>query len=137
MCTPRLSKPATFRLCRDLAAMDRRSEGESSEHQLFAFLTTESNEIVHPIHSKAMPALLTTADEWDTWLDGPVEQAIALQRPLANDLLCIVATGEKSDPGRLTNRTGVGFIAFVRFRIEGGLYCRQAPFPRSAIKRPS
>jgi putative SOS response-associated peptidase YedK len=72
-------------------------KGETSEHQLFAFLTTESNEIVRPIHAKAMPVLLTTPEEWDTWLDGTVEQAIELQRPLANDSLRIVAKGEKSD----------------------------------------
>jgi putative SOS response-associated peptidase YedK len=44
-----------------------------------------------------MPVLLTTDDEWNTWLDGSLEQAITLQRPLPNELLRIVATGEKSD----------------------------------------
>jgi putative SOS response-associated peptidase YedK len=48
-----------------------------------------------PIHAKAMPVLLTKPEEWDAWLDGPLEQAITLQRPLPNDLLHIVATGEK------------------------------------------
>jgi hypothetical protein len=62
-----------------------------------AFLTTESNQVVRPIHGKAMPVLLTKPEERDTWLDGPTEQAIALQRPLPNDLLRIVATGQKSD----------------------------------------
>lgn len=31
------------------------------------------------------------------WLTGPVEEATALQRPLPNDAMRIVATGEKSD----------------------------------------
>jgi hypothetical protein len=31
------------------------------------------------------------------WLDGPVNEAITLQRPLPNELLLIVATGEKSN----------------------------------------
>jgi putative SOS response-associated peptidase YedK len=44
-----------------------------------------------------MPALLTKPEEFDTWLDGSVEQAIALQRPLPNELLSIVAKGEKDD----------------------------------------
>jgi len=44
-----------------------------------------------------MPVLLTKPEEFDTWLDGPVNDAIALQSPLPNELLHIVATGEKSD----------------------------------------
>jgi putative SOS response-associated peptidase YedK len=72
-------------------------KGETGEHCLFAFLTTQSNNVVRPIHAKAMPVLLTTDDEWNTWLDGPVNEAIALQRPLPNELLHIIATGEKID----------------------------------------
>jgi putative SOS response-associated peptidase YedK len=72
-------------------------KGETGEHSLFAFLTTQSNDVVRPIHAKAMPVLLTTEQEFDTWLDGSVNDAIALQRPLPNEVLRIVATGEKSD----------------------------------------
>ena len=88
--------PAAFCLCVDLAAWTGEGEDETGEHQLLAFLTTESNNIVRP-DAKAMPVLLTTAEEWDTWLTGSVEQAIALQMPLANEMMCIVATGEKSE----------------------------------------
>jgi hypothetical protein len=88
--------PAAFCLCGDLAAWTGEGEDETGEHQLLAFLTTESNHIVRP-DAKAMPVLLTTAEEWDTWLTGSVEQAIALQMPLANEMMCIVATGEKSE----------------------------------------
>jgi putative SOS response-associated peptidase YedK len=72
-------------------------KGETGEHSLFAFLTTQSNDVVRPIHAKAMPVLLTKPEEWDTWFDGSVNDAIALQRPLPTELLRIVATGEKSD----------------------------------------
>ena len=44
-----------------------------------------------------MSVPLTTEQEFDTWLNGPVNDAIALQRPLPNELLRIVSTGEKSD----------------------------------------
>jgi putative SOS response-associated peptidase YedK len=67
------------------------------EHRLFAFLTTESNDVVRPIHAKAMPVLLTSEHEWDAWLMGSIEDAIALQKPLPNELLRIVAKGEKVD----------------------------------------
>ena len=73
------------------------TKGETREHSLFAFLTTQSKEIVRPIHAKAMPTLLTTDQEFDTWLDGSVNDAIFLQRPLSNELLRIVARGDKSD----------------------------------------
>jgi putative SOS response-associated peptidase YedK len=72
-------------------------KGETGEHQLFAFLTTTSNDVVRPIHAKAMPVMLTAEQEFDTWLDASVNDAIALERPLPNELLRIVATGEKSD----------------------------------------
>jgi len=67
------------------------------EHELFAFLTTEPNAVVAPIHPKAMPVLLTTADEYDTWLTAPVQEALALQRPLPDGALTIVARGAKHD----------------------------------------
>jgi putative SOS response-associated peptidase YedK len=67
------------------------------EHQLFGFLTTESNDTVRPIHAKAMPVILTTEEEFEIWLTAPAAAALSLQRPASNDLLRVVATGEKSD----------------------------------------
>ena len=59
-------------------------------NDLFGFLTTDANDVVKPIHWKAMPAILTTQDEVETWLTAPWEEAQALQRPLSDDLLTIV-----------------------------------------------
>jgi putative SOS response-associated peptidase YedK len=75
---------------------DRR--GEVSEHQLFAFLTTQPSAIVAPIHAKAMPVVLSTEQECETWLTAPAEEALVLQRPATDELLQIVATGSKGDP---------------------------------------
>jgi putative SOS response-associated peptidase YedK len=72
-------------------------KGETGEHRLFAFLTTEANELVRPIHAKAMPVLLTEEDEWNIWLSGLEDEAMALQRPLPANALRVVASGEKSD----------------------------------------
>jgi putative SOS response-associated peptidase YedK len=71
-------------------------EGETT-NDLFAFLTTEPNAVVAPIHPKAMPVILTTADEIDTWMNAPTEIAMQLQRPLPDAALRIVARGQKQD----------------------------------------
>jgi putative SOS response-associated peptidase YedK len=70
----------------------------AGEHQVFGFLTTEANATIAPIHSKAMPVILTTPDEFELWLEGDALDALALQRPLPDEALRIVAKGEKEDP---------------------------------------
>jgi putative SOS response-associated peptidase YedK len=75
-------------------------EGETTNH-LFAFLTTDANKVVGAIHPKAMPAILTTQDEIDTWMRAPIGEALKLQRPLADAALMIVGRGEKEDMGGL------------------------------------
>jgi putative SOS response-associated peptidase YedK len=67
------------------------------KHRLYAFLTCESNDLVRPIHAKAMPVLLTTADEAEQWLTAPVDEALALQRPLPADRMTIVGKGDRKD----------------------------------------
>jgi len=53
-------------------------EGET-ENDLFAFLTTEPNAVVAPIHPKAMPVILRTRHEIETWLASPSKEALTLQ----------------------------------------------------------
>ena len=49
------------------------------------------------IHPKAMPVILTTPEEVDLWLSVDAQKALELQRPLPDDALKIVASGEKED----------------------------------------
>jgi putative SOS response-associated peptidase YedK len=71
-------------------------EGETT-NDLFGFLTTEPNAEVGAIHPKAMPVILTTPNEIETWMTAPAADALKLQRPLLNGSLQIVATGQKED----------------------------------------
>ena len=67
------------------------------EHLLYSILTCAANDLVRPIHAKAMPVVLTKEDEWDCWLGAPVEEALTLQRPLPAEAMRVVMTGEKED----------------------------------------
>jgi putative SOS response-associated peptidase YedK len=71
-------------------------EGETT-HDLYAFLTTEANAEVKPVHPKAMPVILRTAEEIDHWMTAPYAEAIALQKPLPDRTLAIVSVGKKLD----------------------------------------
>ena len=71
-------------------------DGETAD-DLFAFLTTEPNAEVGAIHPKAMPVILTTEAERDQWMAAAWPAAQALQRPLADGALTVVARGEKRD----------------------------------------
>jgi putative SOS response-associated peptidase YedK len=68
----------------------------TGEHRVYAFLTTEANEVVRPIYSKAMPVMLT-GKACDAWLTASIEDALKLQRPLPDESLQIVATRAKTD----------------------------------------
>ena len=66
-------------------------------HELFGFLTTEANAIIAPIHPKAMPVILTKPEEVDQWVEADIMDSLALQWPLPDNALRIVASGEKED----------------------------------------
>lgn len=75
-----------------------RKDGPAIETDVFSFLTTTPNNLVETINHERMPVLLTRDDEFETWLRGGVDEALALARELPPDRMRIVQEGlEKQD----------------------------------------
>ncbi|MEI4482667.1 MULTISPECIES: SOS response-associated peptidase [unclassified Phyllobacterium] len=75
-------------------SMRKKKEGPV-QADIFAFLTTDANELVKPIHPKAMPVILRTREELDIWMNAPAEEALQLQRPLPDNDLVVLAPPKK------------------------------------------
>jgi putative SOS response-associated peptidase YedK len=59
------------------------------DHEVYG-MTTKPNALIAPIHEKAMPVILTTQGETETWLTAPWSEAKRLQRTAPDDALVIV-----------------------------------------------
>ncbi|RYY17875.1 MAG: DUF159 family protein, partial [Alphaproteobacteria bacterium] len=54
----------------------------------FTMVTCDPNELVAPIHPKAMITILHEAD-WDRWLRGSYDDVVALQQPYPADKMTV------------------------------------------------
>lgn len=55
---------------------------------VFAFLTTEPNSLVRPLHEKAMPVILAE-DDYDQWLTAEWDSAQELATPFPSQLMAV------------------------------------------------
>ncbi len=72
-----------------------KKNGETVEQEVFAFMTTEPNALTASINDERMPVLLSTRDDFETWLSGSTEEALKLARSYAADQMRIVQSGSE------------------------------------------
>lgn len=75
-----------------------KKDGPAVEIDVFAFLTTTPNALVSTINHERMPVLLSSQEQFDTWLHGTAAEAFALAKPFDPTRMRIVQQGfEKQD----------------------------------------
>ncbi len=74
----------------------RRERVQRDDWHLYAFLTTEPNDLVRPVHEKAMPVILHDVGDQEEWLAGG-EGSLRLQRTLPVDQLAIRAAAATTE----------------------------------------
>lgn len=75
-----------------------KKEGPNVDLETYAFLTTSPNALVSTINHERMPVLLTSEEEFETWLRAPPDEALALARSYPAEEMHIVQEGlDKED----------------------------------------
>lgn len=70
-------------------------EPNLGEHHLFSFLTTAANDLVRPVHAKAMRVVIAKQERCEEWLGAPASEIERLQaRVLPTDALEIISDAE-------------------------------------------
>ena len=68
-----------------------KGEGRTAGFRAVRLSDHGTERVVRPDHQKAMPVILTTHDDVETWLTAPAEEALHLQRPLPDNAPRIIA----------------------------------------------
>jgi putative SOS response-associated peptidase YedK len=67
--------------------------------RVHTMITTEANDLVRPIHAKGRMPVILRPDDYETWLTGSHDDALALIKPFPSEQMRIVlqGVGEKRD----------------------------------------
>lgn len=75
-----------------------KKDGPTVEIETYSFLTTTPNSLVSTVNHERMPVLLTREEEFETWLRGSTDEALALAREFSPEQMRIVQVGlDKED----------------------------------------
>jgi putative SOS response-associated peptidase YedK len=75
-----------------------KKDGPTVEIETYSFLTTTPNSLISTVNHERMPVLLTREEEFDTWLRGSTDEALALAREFSPEQMRIVQVGlDKED----------------------------------------
>jgi putative SOS response-associated peptidase YedK len=75
-----------------------KKDGPNVDLEVFSFMTTLPNTLTSTINHERSPLLLTTEDEFATWLSGTAEEALGVIRTSDPDTMQIVQSGfDKKD----------------------------------------
>ncbi|MEL6100332.1 MAG: SOS response-associated peptidase [Pseudomonadota bacterium] len=73
----------------------------ASSHELtHTMVTTEANDMIRPIHAKGRMPVILDPENYDAWLSGSTDDALALLRPYPSTRMRIIQNGVglKADP---------------------------------------
>jgi putative SOS response-associated peptidase YedK len=70
-----------------------KKDGQKVDLEVYAFMTTEPNELTVSINHERMPVLLSEPEQFDTWLNGSQQEAFALARSYPAEAMRIVESG--------------------------------------------
>lgn len=70
-----------------------KKDGPNVSQTVYSFMTTEPNPLTASINHERMPVLLSTDEEYETWLSGSTKEAFALARSFPSEAMRIVQSG--------------------------------------------
>jgi putative SOS response-associated peptidase YedK len=74
-----------------------KKNGENVDQEVFAFMTTQPNELTQSINHERMPVLMSNPDDFETWLTGSTQEAFKLARCFAAEQMRIVQFGAERE----------------------------------------
>ena len=74
-----------------------KKNGDNVDQEVFAFMTTEPNELTASINHERMPVLMSDPHDFETWLSGSTEEAFKLARSYAAEQMRIVQSGSERE----------------------------------------